>query len=281
MSEARIHWISGPVLRARTSEPFHMQEAVGVGSRGLLGEVVQLSENEIVAQVYEDTTGLKPGDRVSGSGEPLSVRLGPGLLGHIFDGLLRPLDTARDPFIRLGAAPMEARRYAFEPLVHAGQRVRAGQTIGAIHTPRPQHCLAPPGASGTVLGIAAAGEYSDAEAVAQLQPETTAEATAAITLTMSQRWPVETHTACNRAPSRFSPDDHRTARPRYAVSARARRHGRHPRRLRHRQDRPAAPLAKWCDADIIVYVGCGERGNEMAEVLEEFPSSRTRAAAGR
>ncbi|HEY2339791.1 MAG TPA: hypothetical protein VGH75_04615, partial [Steroidobacteraceae bacterium] len=103
MTDAHIRWISGPVLRARTSDTFHVHEAIAVGRYGLLGEVIQLNRDEIVAQVYEDTTGLKPGETVTGTGNALSVRLGPGLLGHIFDGLLRPLEGVA-AFIAPGTA---------------------------------------------------------------------------------------------------------------------------------------------------------------------------------
>ena len=103
MSEARIRWISGPVLRAGTRGRFHVYEAVAVGPRALLGEVIKLGPDDFVAQIYEDTTGLKPGDSVAGTGQPLSIPLGPGILGTICDGLLRPLDAADGPFIRPGA----------------------------------------------------------------------------------------------------------------------------------------------------------------------------------
>ncbi len=91
MSRATVRWAGGPVIRARMEAPFHVHEALAVGERRLLGEVIQLDGSELVAQVYEDATGLEPGAPVTGTGLPLSVRLGPGLLGRIFDGLLRPL----------------------------------------------------------------------------------------------------------------------------------------------------------------------------------------------
>ena len=91
MSQASIRWIGGPVLRAQARGPFAVHEALSIGGAGLLGEVVQLKGDEVVAQVYEDTTGLRPGDPVNGTGSPLAVSLGPGVLGRIFDGLLRPL----------------------------------------------------------------------------------------------------------------------------------------------------------------------------------------------
>ena len=95
MSEAVIRWIGGPVLHARTSDDFHVGEAIEVGIDRRPGEVIRLKSDELVGQVYEDTTGLRPGDAVHGTGSPLSVRLGPRLLGRIFDGLLRPLEALR------------------------------------------------------------------------------------------------------------------------------------------------------------------------------------------
>ena len=97
MSIARIRWVSGPVLRARAQGPFRLREAVQVGENALLGEVIRLNGDEILVQVYEDSTGLRPGAEVAGTGGPLNVRLGPGVLGNIFDGLLRPLLRAASP----------------------------------------------------------------------------------------------------------------------------------------------------------------------------------------
>ena len=102
MSEATISWISGPVLRARSDGNFRVSNAVLVGEAGLLGEVIRVDTEGIVAQVYEDTTGLRPGDHVEGLGETLSIRLRPGLLGQIFDGLLRPLATIPGDTVRPG-----------------------------------------------------------------------------------------------------------------------------------------------------------------------------------
>jgi V/A-type H+/Na+-transporting ATPase subunit A len=168
MAEGRIHWISGPVLRARSSDPFHVQDAIAVGPSGLLGEIVRLGTEEIVAQVYEDTTGLKPGDVITGTGEPLSVKLGPSLLGQIFDGLLRPLGGAGN-FVRPGAGNPPNARFGFTPGVHVGDTVRAGQSLGAVATPRPQQCLAPPLRGGVVVSIAAAGGYTEDESICTLR----------------------------------------------------------------------------------------------------------------
>src|SRR3989304_6292833 len=105
MTEARICWISGPVLRAGTDGSFTLREAVEVGPQRLLGEVVSLDGEEVIAQVYEDTTGLKPGVVIKGTGQPLAIRVGPGLLGNMFDGLLRPLAGTNSAFVPPGVAP--------------------------------------------------------------------------------------------------------------------------------------------------------------------------------
>src|SRR5580704_750411 len=266
MPEGRIHWISGPVLRARSSDLFHVQDAIAVGPSALLGEIVRLGTDEIVAQVYEDTTGLKPGDAITGTGEPLSVKLGPSLLGQIFDGLLRPLSDA-GAFVRPGAASRSNARFAFEPAVRAGDAVRAGQSIGAVATPRRQQCLAPPQQGGVVVSVAAAGKYTEDEPICTVR----AADGSAIALSLAQRWPVRQPRPSQRRLPLAGPmiTGTRILDTLFPIA---------------RGGRAAIPgsfgtgktvlqqsLAKWSDADIIVYVGCGERGNEMAEVLDEFP----------
>ena len=120
MSEATIRWVGGPVLYARTQGEFRVGEALEVGPQRRPGEVIRLKGDELVGQVYEDTTGLKPGDAVNGTGAGLSVRLGPGLLGRIFDGLLRPLDEDANS------------EFAFKPLVKTGDELTPGMPIGEL-----------------------------------------------------------------------------------------------------------------------------------------------------
>ena len=267
MSEAVIRWASGPVIRARTQGPFHSYEALAVGAAGLLGEVIQLNGDEIVAQVYEDTTGLKPGDPVKGTGAPLSVRLGPALLGRIFDGLLRPLDCADDFRLTTGAIRCEVTRFAFEPGVQQGAQLGPGEPFGKVAGKLEQPCLLPPGIGGTVRRIAVAGDYPDDETLCEIEDG----AGALHALTMSVDWPVRTPRPCSArlAPNAPMITGQRILDTLFPVA---------------RGGRAALPggfgtgktilqeaLAKWCDADVIVYVGCGERGNEMAEVLDEFP----------
>ncbi len=268
MSKAIVRWASGPVIRARSDEVFRSYEALAVGPRGLLGEVIQLDGDEIIAQVYEDTTGLRPGDAVTGSGSPLSVRLGPGLLGRIFDGLLRPLSTEGDFRLQAGTAATPARRLPFTPEVEIGAALAGGQPFGRAGEQMGSACLVPPGLAGTVTRLSGAGEYSVEEPVCELRDENGALHQVA----MSHAWPVRTPRPCRR---RLPPDapmitGQRILDTLFPVA---------------RGSRAALPggfgtgktilqeaIAKWCDADVIVYVGCGERGNEMAEVLDEFPS---------
>src|SRR5512140_886954 len=126
MSNARVRWIAGPVLRAESDGPFTLREAVRVGPAGLLGEVVRLDGAEILVQVYEDTAGLRPGTEVVGDGRPLSIRVGPGLLGRIFDGLLRPLVIGDTPWMKAGIAAGDGRTFEFLPTVKEGDTLAAG-----------------------------------------------------------------------------------------------------------------------------------------------------------
>jgi V/A-type H+-transporting ATPase subunit A len=269
-SEATIRWISGPVLRARTRGPFRVNEAVRVGAQGLLGEVIRLAGEELVAQVYEDTTGLRPGDGVRGTGLPLSVPLGPSLLGHIFDGLLRPLaGETLEHYIRPGLSESAPGRFAFRPTVKPGDDLTPGGVFGAISgAGRDQRCLAPPGRGGRIEAMAPEGEYPDDQPLCTLRgPEGEC-----IELTMTHPWPVRRARPVARRlpPSEPMVTGQRILDTLFPVA---------------RGGRAALPggfgtgktvlqeaLAKWCDADVIVYVGCGERGNEMAEVLHELPT---------
>jgi V/A-type H+-transporting ATPase subunit A len=267
MSRARITWIGGPVLRARMEGPFSVHESLSVGANGLLGEVIQLRGDELVAQVYEDTTGLEPGDEVAGAGQALSVPLGPGLLGGIFDGLLRRLTGTQDFSVRPGIATSAPGRFHFRPSLEPGAALAPGQPVGTVVAARPQSILAPPWAAGRLEWIAADGEYSDDEPVARYaaadgKPHDVA---------MRHFWPVRTaRPAAGRLPANAPMiTGQRILDTLFPVA----RGGRAtlPGGFGTGKTVLQEALAKWCDADVIVYVGCGERGNEMAEVLDEFP----------
>jgi V/A-type H+-transporting ATPase subunit A len=269
MTDAIINWISGPVLRAKASKSFRINEAVLVGEKKLLGEVIRLDQDEIVVQVYEDTTGLRPGDPLSGTRSELSIRLGPGLLGNIYDGLLRPLDT-QGRYVETGFDQKRGdQTYPFTPSLKIGDSVKPGAVFGSVQRSdaRSQRALVPPNLEGEIVELAETGCYTEDQVVCKIKkPDGELRE-----ISLSHRWPV------------------RKPRP---VTARLPVEG--PLFTGQRildsifplgcGGRAAMPggfgtgktvlqetLAKWCDADVIIYVGCGERGNEMAGVLHEFP----------
>lgn len=269
MKTATVTRISGPVLRARTSDAFVMREAVRVGPRELLGEVVRLDGDEILVQVYEDTTGLRPGTAVAGDGLPLSIPLGPALLGGIFDGLLRPLQGTGSATVQPGQRNAAAREFEFVPRVATDQMLAAGAVFGEALDPvlRPQACLVPPGLAGEVIQVSPRGRVRDDAPVITLRDESGAEHA----LAMSTRWPVREPRPVRRRISTRAP----------LVTGQRILDSLFPVALGGKAAIPGGfgtgktvlleTLAKGCNADVIVYLGCGERGNEMAGLLAEFP----------
>jgi V/A-type H+-transporting ATPase subunit A len=270
VADAIVTRLAGPVLHARALRPFTLNEAALVGPDRLLGEVIRINEDGIVLQVYEDTTGLGPGIEISGSGAPLSAALGPGLLGNIYDGLLRPLHQ-QGTYIRPGVRDgEEVRRYSFIPTLRPGSVIDGGAVIGTIRCrgARPQRCLAPPWVQGEVIGLADAGDYREDETLCVLRtPSGDTQ-----NLGMGHAWPVRRPRPVK---ARIAIDDPLFTGQRVIDSL-------FPLGCGGRAAMPGGfgtgktvlqeTLAKWCDADVIVYVGCGERGNEMAGVLHEFPA---------
>jgi V/A-type H+-transporting ATPase subunit A len=269
VSKARITWVGGPVLRARSKDSFYIHEAIRVGPGELLGEIIKLDGEELVAQVFEDTTGLQPGDPVIGTGVALSIRLGPGLLGRIFDGLLRPLKEGTSPFMERGEQQPDSTTYRFIPSLSVGQELKGGETLGQVQAGEAvQSVLTPPHVKGRVEWVAQAGDYLDTECVGRVTDEHGEQSE----LALSHQWPVRRPRPVRQRlrPERPMITGQRVLDTLFPIA---------------RGSRAALPggfgtgktilqeaLAKWCDADVIVYVGCGERGNEMAEVLDEFPS---------
>jgi V/A-type H+-transporting ATPase subunit A len=270
MSRARITWIGGPVLRARTEGAFGIFEALAVGERQLLGEVIQLRSDELVAQVYEDTTGLEPGMVVNGHGRPLSVSLGPGLLGGIFDGLLRPLTGTDDFQVQPGFAQRVDVRCQVRFRARVGAVLEPGTVFADVtaERSRAQSLLVPPWARGTVREVARDGEHGRDDVLLVLEDPATGQRHE---LGTHHDWPVRRPRPVRERLGAHAPmiTGQRILDTLFPVA---------------RGGRAALPggfgtgktvlqeaLAKWCDADVIVYVGCGERGNEMAEVLDEFP----------
>ena len=256
-SSAVIHWIGGPVLRARSLDEFHVGEAIEVGEKRLPGEVIRLKGDAFIAQVYEDTTGLRPGDVVAGLGGPLSVRLGPTLLGRIFDGLLRPLESGR-----------VAAEFDFSPIVERGEEVAGGEIFGEIPSDEiAPKCLLPPRVSGVIESVLPAGRYGSDAVLCRVRTDADEIAECGF----YQSWPVRMP---RPAKARLPADEPMITGQRIldtlfpiARGGRAALPGGFGTGKTVLQE----TLAKWCDADVIVYVGCGERGNEMAEVLHDFP----------
>ena len=269
MSRATIRWISGPVLRATATGPFALREAVRVGDDALLGEVVRLDGDEITAQVYEDTTGLRPGAMVEGDGTPLAIPLGPGLLGHIFDGLLRPLAGAEATNVQAGRRKPAPRSFAFAPGVQAGATVRGGAILGTATSANGvvQACLLPPDVAGTVVTIVAPGEYADNAVVGTLRDAAGREHA----LAMTHTWPVRKPRPVGARLPTKAPlvTGQRILDSLFPVAQGGK--AAIPGGFGTGKTVLLEALAKGCNADVIVYHGCGERGNEMAGVLEEFP----------
>ncbi|MGD2064044.1 MAG: V-type ATP synthase subunit A [Nitrospirota bacterium] len=269
MKRATATWLSGPVLRARPVEgSFRLREAVHVGDQALLGEVIRIQTDEIVVQVYEDTTGLRPGAEVRGTDRLLAVRLGPALLGKIFDGLLRPVRDISDPYVAPGHQDVATESLRFVPGVQVGNTLAGGAVFGTVgRDPKPGgRCLVPPYLAGEVVDIAAAGEYPEDAPVCRLK-----DAAGHIhDVAMSHPWSVrDPRPVAARLPGdeplltgqRILDGLFPVARGGTAAI---------PGGFGTGKTVLLETLAKWCSADIIVYVGCGERGNEMASMLGEF-----------
>ena len=266
--------INGPVVRGRMRRPIGMSELVWVGEERLVGEVIGLFEADITVQVYEDTTGLKPGDPVEGSGLPLFVELGPGLLGRIFDGIQRPLEFLAEQtgdFIRRGttAAPLDrTRRWSFTPALEPGASVRGGEVVGMVlETPTIEHrILVPPETAGTLASIAAAGEYTLDAVIAVVEDRGIRHE-----LRLYHRWPVRRRRPYQERRPPVTPllTGQRIIDAFFPLACGGT--AAIPGGFGTGKTVTEQTLAKWAHADIIVYIGCGERGNEMTGVLTELP----------
>ncbi len=266
--------INGPVVKVRNTRDFSMMEMVYVGNKRLIGEVIGINEQATTIQVYESTTGLKPGEPVEGSGAPLSVTLGPGLLTNIYDGIQRPLmDIAAQSGAFIGegvsVSPVDLeKKYTVTLTVHPGDRVGEGTVYATCpETPAILHkCMLAPGLAGEIISVEPDGAYAVNDTVARLRTDDGRE----VALTLLQKWPIRTP----RPVSKRLPIDRPLITGQRVIdtlipiakggtAAIPGGFGTGKTMTQHQ-------LAKWCDADIIVYIGCGERGNEMTQVLEEF-----------
>jgi V/A-type H+-transporting ATPase subunit A len=274
--------ISGSLVRVRATVPLSLGEVAYVGADRLVAEVIALDQDVASLQVYEDTSGLAPGAPIFASGGPLSAELGPGLLGAVFDGIQRPLDrlAAREGDLLgrgLQVAPLDPdRRWAFTPSIAPGARVTGGETVGTIQETATilHRVLVPPGCSGAVALVAPAGEYTVRDVIARVDPCVTdrrGAAAAPMPLQIAQRWrvrdprPFRQRLAANvplltgqRVLDTFVPLAQGSA------AGMPGGFGAGKTVLQHQ-------LCRWAQADVIVFVGCGERGNEMTEMLWKLP----------
>ena len=259
--------VNGSVVEAAGMHGAGMLEIVAVGERGLPGEVIAVDGDRATIQVYEYTGGLTPGEPVRGSGLPLSAELGPGLLGGVFDGMLRSLASAPD-FLAGGAVSESLprdRRWQFTAAAAAGGPVAAGGLLGTIaETPAVEHrVLVPPGVEGTLDWIAPSGSYTVEEPIARID---------GAEISLLQRWPVRTPRPHGE---RLEADVQLITGQRVLDLLYPIAHGSTaavPGGFGTGKTMVLQQIAKWCDADVIVYVACGERGNELADVLHELRS---------
>ena len=276
MLSGKITRIAGPVVVADGLKGVRMYEVVHVGAEHLVGEVIQIIGESAVIQVYEETAGIAPGDEVVATGAPLSVELGPGLLSTIYDGVQRPLrviqrDTGT-PFLHRGvtASPLDReRKWAFTPELKKGDKVTGGEVVGTIPetTVVTHRVLVPPGLNGTVVKVSPAGEYTVDEVIAVVE---TTDGTKE--LTAAQKWPVRTPRPNTKKldPSIPLLTGQRILDTFFPMAKGGT--GAIPGGFGTGKTVTQQQLAKWADADIVLYIGCGERGNEMTEVLDTFPN---------
>jgi V/A-type H+/Na+-transporting ATPase subunit A len=273
MNEAKIIKVSGPLVVAGGCLGAKMFDMVRVGEKKLIGEIVELKGDQAFIQVYEETSGIGPGEPVLLVREPLSVELGPGLIGSIYDGIQRPLDTLRQAtgdFISRGVemAGLDlAKRWHFSPQVEKGSQVQEGDILGTVEeTVLLKHkIMVPPGISGKITAITE-GDFTVRETVARIE---SAAGTSAVT--MAQRWPVR---QSRPVKEKFAPREPLTTGQRVIDTFFPIAKGGTaciPGPFGAGKTVAMHEIAKWSDAQIIVYVACGERGNECADLLLSFP----------
>jgi len=277
LNEGRIVKVSGPLVIAEGMRNSNMFDVVRVGNENLIGEILEIHEDRASIQVYEETSGLGPGAPVVSTMAPLSVELGPGLIENLFDGIQRPLEAMRlktgDNITRGISVPAldRAKKWHFVPRAKAGDHVQAGDIIGVVQENEvfEHRIMVPVGIEGTLTEILE-GEYTIEDTIARVEAKTDS-GTRVHDLTMMQKWPVR---KARPYKEKMSPDELLITGQRIidtlfpialgGVAAIPGPFGSGKTVVQHQ-------LAKWAAADIVVYIGCGERGNEMTDVLMEFP----------
>ena len=276
VAKGKIVWVSGPAVKADGMSTVKMYETVEVGESKLIGEVIRLTGDVAFIQVYESTSGLKPGEEVIGTGQPLSVLLGPGIIGKIYDGIQRPLDDIAKKsgaFIGRGitTSPVDMKKkYKFTPSVKKNDTIFGGSILGAVQeTPLLTHnILVPPNyPEATVTEIANEGEYDLEHVIGHASSKNGDK----IELKMYHKWPVR---KSRPYAERYDPSVPLVTGQRiidtYFPIAKGGT-GAIPGGFGTGKTVTLHQIAKWADSKVVVYIGCGERGNEMTEVLVEFP----------
>jgi V/A-type H+-transporting ATPase subunit A len=275
VAKGKIVWVSGPAVRADGMSSAKMYETVEVGESKLIGEVIRLTGDVAFIQVYESTSGLRPGEPVIGTGQPLSVLLGPGIIGKIYDGIQRPLEEIAKKsgaFISKGIAttPIDLKKkYHFKPSLKTGENVKAGTILGTVEeTPLLTHSiLVPPDSrGGKLMDISSEGDYDLEQVISTLENNGTKSQ-----MKMYHKWPVRKPRPYTE---RFDPTVPLITGQRiidtYFPIAKGGT-GAIPGGFGTGKTVTLHQIAKWADSKVVVYIGCGERGNEMTEVLVEFP----------
>ena len=275
VAKGKIVWVSGPAVRADGMSSAKMYETVEVGESKLIGEVIRLTGDVAFIQVYESTSGLRPGEPVVGTGQPLSVLLGPGIIGKIYDGIQRPLEEIAKKsgaFISKGIAttPIDLKKkYHFKPTLKIGDDVKAGTVMGTVEeTPLLTHSiLVPPDSrGGKVIDISSEGDFDLEQVISTIQNNGTNSP-----LKMYHKWPVRKPRPYTE---RFDPTvplitGQRVIDTYFPIAKGGT--GAIPGGFGTGKTVTLHQIAKWADSKVVVYIGCGERGNEMTEVLVEFP----------
>ena len=274
LSENVIFGINGPVVTIKGETDLSMMEMVYVGKEKLIGEVIGLDKKMTTIQVYEETTGLKPGEPVYSTGLPMSVTLGPGIIGNIFDGIERPLPAIEKKFgafIGKGAqfSPLDTeKKYKVTLKVKVGDTLSGGDIYAECpETPVITHkIMLSPLLSGTVTEVMPDGEYTVNDTVAKIKDKKGNETE----LTLLQKWPIRNPRPIKKRLPATKPlvTGQRVIDTVFPVAKGGA--AAIPGGFGTGKTMTQHQLAKWCDADIIIYVGCGERGNEMTQVLTEF-----------
>jgi len=273
LKEGRIIKVSGPLVIAEGLENARMFDVVRVGPMHLIGEIIEIHEDNAYIQVYEETAGLSPGDPVESTGEPLGVELAPGMIEGIFDGIQRPLNLIEEKSGAFIARGIEVpsidrnKKWEFKPTVKKGDKVKSGDIIGKVQeTVVVEHrIMVPHGIEGVIEEIKE-GEFTVVDTIAKIKTDTGLKE-----IQMLQKWPVRLGRPYK---TKLPPDEPMSTGQRVidtffpvakgGTACIPGPFGSGKTVVQHQ-------LAKWADADIVVYIGCGERGNEMTDVLLEFP----------